>query len=63
MNIRILFIALFSVGCFAQQKSKIVIDANQFYGSIALHNNSISHLIAAHPAGLILSYNKKNVWR
>lgn len=59
MNIRILFIALFSVGCFAQQKSKIVIDANQFYGSIALHNNSIAHLISAHPAGFILSYNKK----
>ena len=32
---------------------------SQFYGSILLHNSDISHLIAAHPAGVILGYNRK----
>ncbi|MCK0156042.1 acyloxyacyl hydrolase [Cellulophaga sp. F20128] len=59
MKIKFLFLTLFSIGCYAQQNSKIVVDANQFYGSILLHNNDISHLIKAHPAGLILSYNRK----
>lgn len=39
---------------------KYTIDANQFYGSIILHNPDISHLITAHPGGVILSYNRKN---
>ncbi len=34
-------------------------DVSPFYGSILLHNADISHLITAHPAGIILSYNKK----
>ncbi len=59
MNKRFLFYALFCVGCYAQQKDKIVLDVTQFYGSILLHNNDISHLITAHPAGLIFSYNIK----
>lgn len=60
MNIR-LFFALFLVFAngLAQQDKKVVIDATQFYGSILLHNTDISHLIKAHPAGLILSYNRK----
>lgn len=38
---------------------KYVLDVNQFYGSILLHNPDITHLINAHPGGLILSYNHK----
>ena len=34
-------------------------DINYFRGNIALHNNSILHLIKGHPEGLILSWNKK----
>ncbi|MDE3743706.1 acyloxyacyl hydrolase [Maribacter sp. D37] len=34
-------------------------DFNQFYGSVLLHNTDISHLISNHPAGIILSYNRK----
>ena len=60
MNIRLFFALFFVFGAaIAQEDKKIVIDANQFYGSVLLHNNDISHLIQAHPAGLILSYNKK----
>jgi hypothetical protein len=54
---------LFSVTiCFAQEPTelkKYTIDANQFNGSIILHNPDISHLISSHPAGVILSYNRK----
>ena len=35
------------------------LDFSPFYGSIMLHNPDISHLIREHPAGLILSYNRK----
>ncbi|TXN36957.1 acyloxyacyl hydrolase [Flagellimonas hymeniacidonis] len=38
---------------------KFVIDANQFYGSIVLHNPDISHLITDHPGGIILGLSKK----
>lgn len=38
---------------------KYVLDASQFYGSILLHNPDISHLIAAHPGGVILGFNRK----
>ncbi len=34
-------------------------EANTFYGSVVLHNPDISHLIKAHPQGLILAWNKK----
>ncbi|WP_276165618.1 acyloxyacyl hydrolase [Zobellia alginiliquefaciens] len=48
--------------CFAQEPERIhsyTFDANQFYGSIILHNPDISHLITDHPAGIILAYNRK----
>ncbi|MEN3324657.1 acyloxyacyl hydrolase [Mariniflexile soesokkakense] len=35
------------------------IDMNNFKGNIALHNNDILHLINGHPAGVVLSWNKK----
>ncbi len=38
---------------------KYVLDVNQFHGSILLHNPDISHLIGAHPGGLILGWSKK----
>lgn len=38
---------------------KFVLDANQFYGSILLHNPDISHLITNHPAGVILGISRK----
>ena len=39
------------------------IEGSPFYGSILRHNPDISHLITAHPAGLILSFNKKTFGR
>ncbi|WP_291962401.1 acyloxyacyl hydrolase [Maribacter sp.] len=63
MNFKFLTIVMLSVSfCFAQEgteKKKYTLDANQFYGSIILHNPDISHLITSHPAGVILSYNRK----
>lgn len=38
---------------------KYTLDASQFYGSILLHNPDISHLITAHPGGVILGFNRK----
>jgi len=38
---------------------KYVLDASQFNGSILLHNPDISHLITEHPAGFMLSINRK----
>ncbi|WP_339629053.1 acyloxyacyl hydrolase [uncultured Maribacter sp.] len=63
MNFKFLFFLLFSITfCFSQESTelkKYTLDANQFYGSIILHNPDISHLINAHPGGIILSYNRK----
>lgn len=63
MNIKTLLGLLFSVAfCFGQQNEEIkryTLDANQFNGSILLHNPDISHLITGHPTGLIFSYNRK----
>lgn len=63
MNLRLFTIFLFLAAfCFSQEKElpkKNTLDISQFYGSILLHNPDISHLIAAHPAGLILGYNRK----
>ncbi len=63
MNIRALIVLLFTVGCcFSQQSEmskKYTIDINQFNGSILLHNPDITHLITAHPGGVILGYNRK----
>ncbi len=36
------------------------LDLNGFYGSVLLHNTDISHLIEAHPAGLILALNTRH---
>ncbi|MRX65810.1 acyloxyacyl hydrolase [Maribacter luteus] len=64
MNFRLLpvFLLVLSIG-FSQTENvevkKHTIDVNQFYGSVLLHNTDISHLISNHPAGLILSYNRK----
>ncbi len=35
------------------------IDVNYFKGNIALHNDDILHLIAGHPEGVIIGWNKK----
>ena len=63
MNFKFLLFLLFSFTfCFSQETKelkKYTLDANQFYGSIILHNPDISHLIEAHPGGVILSYNRK----
>ncbi|OMP31541.1 acyloxyacyl hydrolase [Mangrovimonas sp. DI 80] len=41
-----------------ESKSSTV-EVNYFKGNIALHNNSILHLIKGHPEGFIVSWNKK----
>ncbi|WP_350285086.1 acyloxyacyl hydrolase [uncultured Croceitalea sp.] len=55
-----LLLCLVFVG-FSQSKdsTKYIFDLSQFHGSILLHNPDISHLISAHPAGLILGFNRK----
>ncbi len=49
-----------------QEKDPYTLEANYFYGNIAEHSNDISHLIAAHPSGVMLSFNQKtfgkNAW-
>lgn len=51
---------LISILGFSQEKLQTsFIDVNYFKGNIALHNNSILHLIQGHPEGVILSWNKK----
>ncbi len=53
---------LWGVLCFSQKDKvpkKYVLDADQFYGSILLHNPDISHLISEHPGGFILGLNRK----
>jgi len=51
---------MFCCCSFAQEKTHTsYIDLNYFKGNIALHNNSILHLIQGHPEGYILSWNKK----
>lgn len=42
-----------------ENKESSYIDVNYFKGNIALHNDDILHLIAGHPEGIILSWNKK----
>ncbi|WP_458627718.1 acyloxyacyl hydrolase [Winogradskyella sp. PC D3.3] len=49
-----------SVGLYAQEKgSRTYFDLNYFGGNIALHNNSILHLIKGHPEGVLFSWNKR----
>ena len=65
MSQRLFFVVLqfWTTFCFSQTKDdeskRSTVDVNQFYGSVLLHNTDISHLITNHPAGLILSYNRK----
>ncbi|MBU2929176.1 acyloxyacyl hydrolase [Winogradskyella psychrotolerans] len=42
-----------------EKKHSSYFDLNYFGGNIALHNNSILHLIKGHPEGFIFSWNKK----
>lgn len=45
---------------FSQENSpNTSVDINYFKGNIALHNNSILHLITGHPEGFIVSWNQK----
>jgi Lipid A 3-O-deacylase (PagL) len=54
------FLFVVSLQAFAQeQKNSSYIDVNYFRGNIALHNNSILHLIKGHPEGIIIAWNKK----
>ncbi|AKA35660.1 acyloxyacyl hydrolase [Flagellimonas lutaonensis] len=55
----------FLVGCFfgfsqaEKPVKKYTLDISQFKGSILLHNPDISHLITAHPGGIIVGFNRK----
>ena len=42
-----------------EPSKKFVLDASYFYGSIALHNPDISHLITHRPGGVILGLSRK----
>jgi lipid A 3-O-deacylase PagL len=54
------FLFVVSLQALAQeQKNSSYIDVNYFRGNIALHNNSILHLIKGHPEGIIIAWNKK----
>ncbi|MEX0274725.1 MAG: acyloxyacyl hydrolase [Flavobacteriaceae bacterium] len=53
---------LWSISGISQQHTsakKYVLDLSQFHGSVLLHNTDISHLITAHPGGVILGINQK----
>ena len=55
------FFCLLYTVLYAQDEDpkRFSIDANLFYGTILQHNPDISHLITAHPTGVILAYNRK----
>ncbi|THV59269.1 acyloxyacyl hydrolase [Flagellimonas alvinocaridis] len=55
----IVFCGYFGFSQKGETPKKYVLDASQFYGSILLHNPDISHLITAHPGGIILGFNRK----
>lgn len=63
MKFRFLSVFFLSIAyCFSQEGEgprAVSWEANTFYGSIILHNPDISHLINAHPQGLILAWNRK----
>ena len=54
------FVSFF--GFSQESKESSYFDVNYFKGNIALHNDDILHLIKGHPEGVILSWNKKNIW-
>ncbi|WP_178985853.1 acyloxyacyl hydrolase [Winogradskyella helgolandensis] len=59
-NLLCLIVSLLSIGLYGQEeKHSAYFDLNYFGGNIALHNNSILHLIKGHPEGFIFSWNKK----
>ena len=49
---------------FAQEsssdKSYYYVQANYFYGNIIKHSPKVTHLVASHPEGFNISFNKKN---
>lgn len=52
------FVLLFVTFCtFSQERKDSYVAIDYYYGSILNHNKSISNLIRAHPAGVMLSYN------
>ncbi|REG88851.1 acyloxyacyl hydrolase [Winogradskyella sediminis] len=59
-NLLCTIIIFFSVVLYGQEKKhSTYFDLNYFGGNIALHNNSILHLIKGHPEGFIFSWNQK----
>ncbi|WP_179335684.1 acyloxyacyl hydrolase [Winogradskyella costae] len=59
-NLLCTILLLMSIVLYGQQeKHNTYFDLNYFGGNIALHNNSIAHLIKGHPEGFIFSWNKK----
>lgn len=44
---------------FGQTGQNFSVEANYFYGNIWEHNPNISHLITAHPEGVLLHFNRK----
>lgn len=54
-----LFVGFLAFSQEEKQPTNSYIDVNYFRGNIALHNNSILHLIQGHPDGIIVSWNKK----
>lgn len=56
----IFFLFLFvTCSAFSQQREDVYVALDYHYGSILKHNKSVSQLIRAHPAGVMLSYNVK----
>ena len=47
------------IGLSQETKRSSYLDVNYFKGNISLHNDDILHLIAGHPEGVIISWNKK----
>ncbi|WP_252723868.1 acyloxyacyl hydrolase [Winogradskyella psychrotolerans] len=59
-NLLCAVLLLMSIVFYGQEKKhSSYFDLNYFGGNIALHNNSILHLIKGHPEGFIFSWNKK----
>lgn len=59
---RILFVGLLGLMWAVRCQDPLperTLDLSPFYGSVLLHNPDISHLITAHPGGLILGINRK----
>lgn len=53
------FILIYILGFSQEKLHTSFVDVNYFKGNIALHNNSILHLIQGHPEGVLISWNKK----